>query len=74
MRTPAQRLIALLCIAAVLLLAFTAPGSAILADPFAPLWIFLFLALTLIPRVADPSIITRRPHTVTLVSRPPPIA
>ncbi len=74
MKTPAQRLIALLCIAAVLLFALAAPGGAMLAEPFAPLWIFLFLALTLLPRAADPVIVTRRPYTAVQVSRPPPIA
>jgi hypothetical protein len=58
----------------VLLLAFTAPGSAIIAELFVPFWTFLFLVLTLTPRVAEPLVVTSRPFAVVLGSRPPPIA
>lgn len=73
--TLARRLIAFLCIAAIVFAAFAPPGAATLPAILPPLWLCLFVVVGLLIRdEADEFQRPSRPFLLVLASRPPPFA
>jgi len=71
----ARKLGVLLCIAAILFAAFTAPVTGALPAMFVPVWIYLFcVTIITILRGNQRSEQPRQPFLLILASRPPPFA
>ncbi len=75
MRSPLQKLIALLCLAALLAAALAAPGAVVFFAILAPLWLYFG---TLTPQRIEFAAVSYalpgRPFLTVLASRPPPAA
>lgn len=76
MWTPARKTIALLCIVAIIFIAFTLPGSGGAALPalLAPFWLFLYLLSFFLCREIARAPKPQRAIAVVRSPRPPPAA
>ncbi len=69
-----SRLVALLCIVAIVVMAFALPDPGALPATLAPLWLVLFVLSAFIGRACGSSWKILRPVFLILVPRPPPAA
>ena len=74
MARKSSRLIALLCIVAIVFMAFALTDASALPASLAPLWLFLFFVSLFVGRTGGLSWDIARPVLLILTPRPPPAA